>query len=511
VSTPNPRAAAVLPVGDWTQPRPIDESYWVVPGRLLVGAFPGSRSRANAMDKLRRFLEAGVTCFIDLTESTETAAYEQLLPFETPRGRRIEYLREPILDHGVPDARETMARVLAMLNGALESGHVVYLHCRAGIGRSAMVAGCWLAERAGDGEVALRQLRDLWQQAAQSQHYPVVPETSEQTEFVRTWRRAPPVAAAVAAAPVPDQTNAIAPPSAIGERIRGAWLGLAVGDALGDARRRGASDDDALVWTQHTALTLALAESLLATGRCDARDQVERYVRWFRNGEFAARSGPQDASATPDVAKAIATYLWRGLPMAGAHDPKDVSATSLPRVLAPVVVAYANPAAAIAWAAECARTTHQSPTILEACRLYGATLVCGLQGQPVAQWLEKLPEPGASAWGKPLRSDVAASAVVRDVRGATPPGNADSVLHRLAQARRIVLRSVDFTDAVDTACREGRQDAALLASLVGTLAGLRFGIAEGIDRYVPRLEQAQAVIATADRCVITNGAAGVPA
>jgi hypothetical protein len=45
---------------DWTTPRPVDETYWVVPGRLLVGAHPGSRSRAQAMDRLRRFLEAGV-------------------------------------------------------------------------------------------------------------------------------------------------------------------------------------------------------------------------------------------------------------------------------------------------------------------------------------------------------------------------------------------------------------------------------------------------------------------
>jgi hypothetical protein len=123
-------------------PRPVADTYWVVPGRLLAGAHPGSRSRAQAMDRLRRFLECGVTCFIDLTEPDETPAYETLLPFATPDGRRIEYLREPIPDHGVPASRETMARILAMLDAALESGHLVYLHCRAGIGRSAMAAAC---------------------------------------------------------------------------------------------------------------------------------------------------------------------------------------------------------------------------------------------------------------------------------------------------------------------------------------------------------------------------------
>ena len=145
MSPTTPRTVPTAPDGDWMRTRPIDESYWVVPGRLLVGAYPGSRSRANAMERLRRFLEAGVTCFVDLTEAAEVPGYEQLLPFETPGGRRIEYLREPIVDHGVPTTRDTMARALAMVDGALESGHVVYLHCRAGIGRSAMAAGCWLA------------------------------------------------------------------------------------------------------------------------------------------------------------------------------------------------------------------------------------------------------------------------------------------------------------------------------------------------------------------------------
>jgi hypothetical protein len=67
-------------------PRPLPATYWVVPGRLLVGEHPGSQSRAEAMDRLRRFLSAGVTCFIDLTEPREVPSYEELLPFATPTG-----------------------------------------------------------------------------------------------------------------------------------------------------------------------------------------------------------------------------------------------------------------------------------------------------------------------------------------------------------------------------------------------------------------------------------------
>src|SRR5512137_2616645 len=113
------RQAGAVPEGGWSLARPIDASYWVVPGKLLAGAHPGSRSRAQAMERLRRFVDAGVTCFIDLTEAVEMPSYEALLPFEDPNGRRVEYLREPLPDHGVPASQETMQRILALLDGAL--------------------------------------------------------------------------------------------------------------------------------------------------------------------------------------------------------------------------------------------------------------------------------------------------------------------------------------------------------------------------------------------------------
>ena len=232
---------------DWTLPRPIDASYWVVPGRLLVGEHPGSRSRAQSMERLRRFLEAGVTCFIDLTEPREMSGYEMLLPFETPAGRRVEYLREPIIDHGVPADRETMGRIVAMIDGALDTGHCVYLHCRAGIGRSAMAAGCWLAERnAVGGEAALAELADLWPQCVQSRSWRNVPETPEQAAFVRDVATAATRGTGSPDACVVRRRQA---PQAIGEgagaalllqqqRVRGAWYGLALGDALGHSQTR---------------------------------------------------------------------------------------------------------------------------------------------------------------------------------------------------------------------------------------------------------------------------------
>jgi ADP-ribosylglycohydrolase/protein-tyrosine phosphatase len=478
-------------------PRPVEDCYWLLPGRLLVGAYPGSRSRAQAMDRLRRLLEAGVTCFVDLTEPDEIASYETLLPFETPGGRRVEHLREPIVDHGVPASRETMARILAMIDGALDSGHTVYLHCRAGIGRSAMAAGCWLAERSGDGEQALRELAACWPQATQSQHWPRVPETDEQVRFVLEW---PTGRGAAGTHRLSSGTDPAA------ERLRGAWYGLALGDAACAAN---VVDDAPVAWTQHTALALCLADSLLDKGGSDARDQIERYLRWQRVGDRTATGTVAEAVATPDVAKALATYLWRRLPMAGAHDPRDTSPTSLPRVLATACFAVADPAAAVALAAEAARTTHQSPLILEACRLYAAMLVGALRGEPPSRWLESVPAYEPSPWvAKPLRKDVLtiASAERFDATLA-PPG---TVLHVLLEARRIARQARDFCSVIEAASLATRKDQATApyGALAGTLYGAMHGSTVIAAEARARLAGAGQLDAAIERWLVRGRTAG---
>ena len=519
MATMTPKTPEVSAGPDWTRPRPIDTTYWVVPGRFLVGEHPGSRSRARSMDRLRRFLDAGITCFIDLTELDESPAYEMRLPAATPLGRRVEYLRQPIPDHGIPADRATMSRILALLDGALESGHCVYLHCRAGIGRSAMVAGCWLAERnPGGGKAALTELDDYWQQCRQSHSWPQVPETDEQAAFVRSWQ---PVRAGVSGAlrsaqsTGPGKGAAAAADAVSGlaleQRVRGGWFGLALGDALGATHAAVATKVSPLAWTQHTSLALCLAESLDALGRTDARDQIERYWRWFKDGHLSATGEPGEARASSDVAKALAIFRWRGLPVAGSHDPKDATAASLPRVLAAALFAGNDPVAAIALAAECARTTQQSPRVLDTCRAYAAALLCALRGQPAQGWLQAVPEPVPGCWtAKPLSKDVqAAVATVPAAADARAAGGTIDVVQALVLARRIVGDARDFDAAMAAAKRSVPDDAALVAGLVGTMFGLQHGVgalpADALGRLAGRGQLDVAVEHCVARLMATGG------
>jgi hypothetical protein len=61
-------------------PKPDPNTYWVVPGKLLAGEYPGAFDSEEARRRLRRFLRAGVRHFIDLTEAGELTRLPQLGP-----------------------------------------------------------------------------------------------------------------------------------------------------------------------------------------------------------------------------------------------------------------------------------------------------------------------------------------------------------------------------------------------------------------------------------------------
>lgn len=60
------------------QRAPHANSYWVpLPdGMIVAGEYPGDLKAARATEKIRAILDAGITCFVDLTEHDELAPYE---------------------------------------------------------------------------------------------------------------------------------------------------------------------------------------------------------------------------------------------------------------------------------------------------------------------------------------------------------------------------------------------------------------------------------------------------
>ena len=153
--------------------RPFPNSHWVLSGRLLAGEHP--RERVALLQ------EAGIDYFVDLTERDEVADYRG----ELARGN--QYLRSPIVDQHVPVEIVQMQTLQLQLRNALALGRHIYVHCRAGIGRTNLVMGCYLVEQGLDGAAALVKLNRIWRQNALAEQWQTVPQTEEQADYVRDW------------------------------------------------------------------------------------------------------------------------------------------------------------------------------------------------------------------------------------------------------------------------------------------------------------------------------------
>jgi sugar phosphate isomerase/epimerase len=168
--------------------RPIPESYWVDLDRFLAGEYPGSFDPEATRRRMDAFLEAGITTFIDLTQSHELVPYEAILKEQARAyGMSVTYQRLAIRDFGTP-SRETMTNVLNTIDGALALGQKVYVHCWGGVGRTGTTVGCYLVRHGRTGEQALNQITEWWQGVPKHVTHPHSPETDEQREFIRNWR-----------------------------------------------------------------------------------------------------------------------------------------------------------------------------------------------------------------------------------------------------------------------------------------------------------------------------------
>jgi protein-tyrosine phosphatase len=167
--------------------RPISESYWVEPNRLLAGEYPAQYDPEATRRRIAAFLQAGFTTFIDLTKPNETVAYDRILSEEAGLYQvQVSHQRFAIGDFGLPTP-ELMTRILDTLDAELAAGRKVYLHCWGGIGRTGTTVGCYLVRRGRSGTEALKQLAEWWRSVPKSRIHIHSPETREQAEFVRDW------------------------------------------------------------------------------------------------------------------------------------------------------------------------------------------------------------------------------------------------------------------------------------------------------------------------------------
>lgn len=157
-------------------------AWWVIPGRLLAGEYPGAKDPATAAAKIATLLDAGVDSFVDLTEPGEyTWGGAPMVPYDD--GLAARYVRMPIPDTGVI-ADAGYDRIIAYIRAEIEAGRTVYVHCWGGKGRTGTVVGAWLIAQDGLGfPDVLGRMQELRRGTCKADHR--VPDTDEQAGVLR--------------------------------------------------------------------------------------------------------------------------------------------------------------------------------------------------------------------------------------------------------------------------------------------------------------------------------------
>jgi ADP-ribosyl-[dinitrogen reductase] hydrolase len=230
-------------------------------------------------------------------------------------------------------------------------------------------------------------------------------------------------------------------------------------------------------WTDDTSMALCLGESLVEMRGFDARDQMQRYVRWWREGYMSVTGRCFDIGTT--TAAALRRFEETRDPFAGDVSPDTAGNGSLMR-LAPVVVFYArDEEQAVQYAGESSRTTHGAPQAVESCRLFASLLVRALDGRKKE---EILAPAGVELEGKP-EAEISSSGYV---------------VHTLEAALWCFRRASCFREGCLKAANLG-DDADTVAAVYGQIAGAHWGESGLPADWLERLAWADRIRALADR------------
>lgn len=167
---------------------PFEASYWVVPGVFLAGEYPGGWGELDTRKRIQQLIQCGISACFDLTREGESGLYPYAEIFKEEGSqylKSIEIHRFPITDFMSPKT-ETMVQILNQIDSSIQKEKTVYVHCRAGIGRTGTVVGAYLVRHGTDPETVVEVIKHL--RKDMSNKNVRSPEADEQIEFIRNWK-----------------------------------------------------------------------------------------------------------------------------------------------------------------------------------------------------------------------------------------------------------------------------------------------------------------------------------
>jgi protein-tyrosine phosphatase len=151
--------------------------YWIEgpwPGRL--GILPRPRGGDWLEGEVRAWRLAGIDAVVSTLTSDEIAELDLSEEAELCQANGVELIVFPVEDRGLPSSSAAAAELARRLEEKLAKGKTVTIHCRQGVGRSALIAACVLVAAGVEGDTA-------WAKVRTARGCPV-PDTAEQRAWV---------------------------------------------------------------------------------------------------------------------------------------------------------------------------------------------------------------------------------------------------------------------------------------------------------------------------------------
>lgn len=146
-------------------------------GELWCGPMPGYLF-GSQKEEINNLKDAGMEAMVCLMTDGEIERKSPAL-LDNYREAGLEIIKYGIKDFGVPEEEESLKNLLDEILSRLARGQKIYMHCYAGIGRTATVLAC-LLKRAGLAADPVRETKDIYSGSAL--------ESSDQQDFVRSFK-----------------------------------------------------------------------------------------------------------------------------------------------------------------------------------------------------------------------------------------------------------------------------------------------------------------------------------
>jgi protein-tyrosine phosphatase len=156
------------------------EVFWIDRvAKGLLGIMPRPRGGDWLDGEIQSLAKAGVNVVVSLLTADEVADLELQDEERLCGDCGVRFISFPIPDRGVPFSTTEAGRTIDLILEELWAGKAVAVHCRMGIGRSALVAACLLKSQGIGVDEAFAMI-------SRARGFSV-PDTEEQREWVQRF------------------------------------------------------------------------------------------------------------------------------------------------------------------------------------------------------------------------------------------------------------------------------------------------------------------------------------